>query len=176
MWKVEIEQVEKIMHSRAEVYQKGWLLMFFNHVVWGPRPDPKTLPTISLDEVRADHGEKVWVTWDGGVFDVTEFLEVHPGGEHRIRMANGCDLHAYWDLYRLHHRHHIQDLLQNYRIGNLTPEDAKKSMMESNFGDMYIDEPPRPKKDQLRIPSVIPWNSEPQLKVMIKKTWKINQK
>ena len=131
-----------------------------------PKPDVAKLPTIPLEEVQADHGERVWVTWDGGVFDVTEFLEVHPGGEARIKMANGCDLHAYWDLYRLHHRHHIQDLLQQYRIGNLTEEDSRRSISESNFGSMYGADPVRPKQKELRVPSVIPWNSEPPLNVL----------
>jgi hypothetical protein len=33
----------------------------------------------------------VWVTFRGGVYDVTEFLDAHPGGPHRIVMvAGGC--------------------------------------------------------------------------------------
>lgn len=60
--------------------------------------DPQTVPTLTLAEVQADHGDHVWVTLNGGVYDVTEFLEAHPGGQHRIRMVNGGDLKAFWKV------------------------------------------------------------------------------
>eukprot|EP00039_Didymoeca_costata_P015873 m.275784 g.275784 ORF g.275784 m.275784 type:complete len:649 (+) comp16295_c0_seq2:1254-3200(+) len=125
------------------------------------RRDKSKLPIIPLSDVRADRGESVWVTFRGGVYDVTSFLEAHPGGQHRIRMVNGMDLSAFWNVYTLHDRPHIRAFLEDYRIGNLTPEDAITIEKETQFSSMYDEEPERPKRRELRIPSEKPWNSEP---------------
>lgn len=60
------------------------------------------------------------VTLNGGVYDVTKFLDAHPGGANRIRMVNGLDLKHFWKVYDLHDRPHIRQLLEHYRIGTLT--------------------------------------------------------
>eukprot|EP00041_Stephanoeca_diplocostata_P033613 m.1115910 g.1115910 ORF g.1115910 m.1115910 type:complete len:687 (-) comp24373_c0_seq1:124-2184(-) len=127
-----------------------------------PRPD---LPTISLKDVRLDRGEDVWVTLNGGVYDVTKFLDAHPGGANRIRMVNGLDLKQFWKVYDLHDRPHIRQLLEHYRIGNLSPKDAAQIESESAFTSPYGGDPARPAAYQgkLRIPSIHPWNSEPKL-------------
>ena len=39
----------------------------------------KEFPVLSLAEVQADHGSEIWVVFEGGVFNVTDFLEAHPG-------------------------------------------------------------------------------------------------
>merc|ERR1719320_759646 len=126
------------------------------------------LPIYSLDQVRADHGNETWVILDGGVYDVTSFLEAHPGGASRIQMVNGNDLGTYWDVYTLHDRPHIRALMERYRIGNLTPEDAEKAKETTpKFSDYYATDPERPRADELRIPTRAPWNSEPLLNVLV---------
>jgi cytochrome b involved in lipid metabolism len=65
---------------------------------------------------------------------MTTFLDCHPGGVGRIKMVTGQDLEAYWKVYELHHRPHIQNLIEHYRIGNLSPEEAKKATEESVKG------------------------------------------
>jgi len=130
------------------------------------KKSPELLPTIPLSEVQADHGEEVWVTWKGGVFNVTPFLDAHPGGASRIQMVNGQDLKAFWTVYAIHNRPHIQALLQDYRIGNLTPEDQKTIEAQSAFGNYYLDQPKRA-ESELRVASHHPWNSEPDLDVLI---------
>ena len=92
----------------------------------------------TLEEVRADHGEEVWVTLKDtrGVYNVSyankqphrtttrraadtpptlplhvlsAFLDAHPGGADRIRMVNGQDLSAFWAVYSdIHNRAHIR--------------------------------------------------------------------
>lgn len=122
-----------------------------------------TYPLMTLEEVRASHGDDVWVTRNGGVYNVTPFLEAHPGGVGRIEMTNGRDLSGYWSIYELHNRPHIHALLEEYRIGTLSPADAKRSEEESK-GDMenyYRNDPVRARAKELRIASQHPWNSEP---------------
>jgi len=134
--------------------------------ITGQKKNPAELPYIPYEEVKKDHGAEVWVTWNGGVYNVTPFLEAHPGGAHRIMMSNGSDLKAFWEIYKLHNRPHIQALLEDYRIGNLTPQDKGRLESESKFGNAYQDDPNRPKRDELRIATYHPWNSEPSLSVL----------
>ena len=41
-------------------------------------------------------------------------------------MVNGQDLAAFWRVYSdIHDRPHIRDLLEDYRVGSVSEEDAK---------------------------------------------------
>ncbi len=84
----------------------------------------KEFPVLSLEDVRSNHGTDVWVVLEEGVFDVTTFLEAHPGGQPRIQMVNGQDLGEFWKIYKLHNRAHIRLLLEEMRIGVISKEDA----------------------------------------------------
>lgn len=126
------------------------------------------LPMMTLDQVREDHGPGVvWVTREGGVYDVTPFMEAHPGGSARIEMVNGSDLSAYWSVYDLHMRPHILQLIEEYRVGNLPPEETARAKKEAEgeFSSYYTDDPARPRAaaGDLRIASTHPWNHEPLL-------------
>lgn len=116
------------------------LQMPLGHVL---RPD---LPTFSIDEVKAHSTVEagLWVTFKGGVYDVTEFFKSHPGGADRIEMVGGTDLAIYWDIYRMHYRHNVVEFLEKYRIGNLTPKDAFTMETEFTFPDPYEADPQRP--------------------------------
>jgi len=151
---------ENIMNSP---YADAWIL---------PKPDWRPLPTYSLHEVRhhSDHNpNETWVTYKGGVYDMTTFLDCHPGGAGRINMVQGSDLKPFWKVYELHQRPHILNLLEHYRIGNLTPEDAKKAEEDSEFSNYYEEDPQRSAaaKEDFNIPSLRPWNSEPPRKKLV---------
>lgn len=90
-------------------------------------------------------------------------------------MVGGNDLSGYWKIYTLHFREHIQELLQKYRIGNLTAEDRAIIEAESSLNNHYITDPPRDPNvthadtitDDLIIASLHPYNAEPRdLKVL----------
>ena len=122
---------------------------------------------ISLDELR-EFDQGCWVSYKGGVYDVTEFLDAHPGGPHRIMMVSGQDLGPFWQVYDLHRqRPHILKLLEKYRVGSLSPEDARRSERESSFASAYTDDPDRPRKSELHVPSEHPWNHEPALSALV---------
>lgn len=125
--------------------------------------DPADLPLMTLDEVNSLSEEpgKTIATFRGGVFDLTGFVPGHPGHD-RILMANGNDLEPFWDVYKLHYRPHIQHLLQDFRIGNLSDSDAEKSRDETHFVNQFTDEPLRP-RSVLRMASERPCNSGARL-------------
>lgn len=122
-----------------------------------------TLPTISLEEFRKYRDGRVWVTLDGGVYDVTPFMDAHPGGAERIMMTHGQDLAKFWSVYQLHDRPHIRGLLEEYRIGNLSKKDYCIVKSETKFSNAYTNDPQRVQSvnGNLRVPSIHPWNSEP---------------
>lgn len=78
-------------------------------------------------------------------------------------MVNGSDLGKFWEVYQLHHRPHIRELIEEYRIGSLSPEDMIRVREETEFWDYYSEDPKRARHEagDLRVTSRAPWNSEP---------------
>lgn len=67
-------------------------------------------PVISKAEVakhKSAEAGGVWVTYAGGVYDITEFIASHPGGASRISMAAGGALEPFWKLYALHKKDEV---------------------------------------------------------------------
>lgn len=82
---------------------------------------PKKLyPILSKAEV-AKHTSKdaggVWVTYEGGVYDITEFIASHPGGASRISMAAGGALEPFWKLYELHKKEEVSQSMEGWSGG-----------------------------------------------------------
>lgn len=112
------------------------------------RPD---LPFFTIDQIKThdSHDAGMWVTYKGGVYDITEFYKGHPGGDGRLAMAAGNDVAIFWDVYRQHYQPHVLDFLEKFRIGNVTVSDAIKMETEFEFADPYADDPRRPNPDFL---------------------------
>ena len=78
---------------------------------------------ITQSEVeRANTEEKAWVVINGKVYDVTEFAEEHPGGEHLIQEVFGKD--ATEGFESVTHSDAAMEILEELYIGDLVP-DAK---------------------------------------------------
>eukprot|EP01063_Lacrimia_lanifica_P029070 TRINITY_DN4379_c0_g1_i1.p1 TRINITY_DN4379_c0_g1~~TRINITY_DN4379_c0_g1_i1.p1 ORF type:complete len:533 (+),score=218.58 TRINITY_DN4379_c0_g1_i1:60-1658(+) len=120
----------------------------------------KGLPDYSLEEVR-QHGkgaERMWVTFQDGVYDITDFVDAHPGGE-KILMAAGSSIEPFWQIYQVHRESKItMTLLESLRVGNVTEEDRKKQL-EQQSKDPYQHEPAR--HPALEVLSLRPFNAEP---------------
>lgn len=69
---------------------------------------------------------KVWISYKDGVYDITEFLRVHPGGSDKVMMAAGGDISIFWEMYSFHKKDDVIQLLEKYKIGNLHPDDVIK--------------------------------------------------
>jgi hypothetical protein len=79
----------------------------------------------------------IWVTFKDGVYDITEFIEQHPGGAKRILMAAGGRVDPFWNLYQQHFTEKVQDQLKALRIGTLNPDEPQ--IIDDT--DPYKDEP-----------------------------------
>ena len=78
----------------------------------------KVFRSISLKEVESHNTEQsAWVIIHGEVFDVTMFLQLHPGGRQMLLDYCGKDASEVFDLY------HSPAVMEKYRakfkIGNL---------------------------------------------------------
>lgn len=120
-------------------------------------------------------GAAVWVSWAGGVYDVTNFLEEHPGGKSKIVLAAGQALEPFWALYGgtpspleapltplAHQTEHVRALLERHRIGNLSPPLPGVAPPPST--DPFALDPPR--HPGLVVRSARPFNAETPLPVL----------
>lgn len=99
------------------------------------------LPHFGAEEVAkhktAETG--IWVTFREGVYDITEFVAGHPGGE-RILQAAGSSIEPFWELYSVHKQDAVYRMLEEYRIGNTNySPPPPKQVVE----DAYANEPTR---------------------------------
>ena len=71
--------------------------------------DDDDLPVFTADDVKAHSTKKtgIWVSYDGYVYDITKFINRHPGGT-KIREAAGSALEPYWQKYPSHLRSNSQ--------------------------------------------------------------------
>ena len=77
------------------------------------------------------------------MYDITNFVSKHPGAKN-ILMAAGGSLEPFWNLYAVHLKNpEVYTLLEEYRIGNLHPEDVKENEELSKSADPYLMEPKR---------------------------------
>ncbi|XP_032229907.1 sulfite oxidase isoform X1 [Nematostella vectensis] len=100
--------------------------------------------TFSLSEVarHTDSRNGVWTTYEDGVYDLTDFIEQHPGGKRMIMLAAGSRLDPYWNIHDFHKREDIVKILSEFRIGSLMKEEIKASTL-LNLDDPYSTDPKR---------------------------------
>lgn len=86
---------------------------------------------------------RIWVTYKDGVYDITDFVAVHPGGD-RILLAAGSAIDPFWKLYAVHDTADTKELLAEYRIGTLKAGEYNEA--QENGGDEAADKSARKKK------------------------------
>lgn len=61
------------------------------------------LPTYTADQISKHdtRDNRVWVSFKCGVYDITDFVKEHPGGD-KIMMAAGASTEPFWELYAVH--------------------------------------------------------------------------
>jgi len=90
-----------------------------------------SLPTLPLTTVQNPTGEykdRLLVSHEGIIYDVTEFANHHPGGKDLLMTANGLDLGHFFNNYTVHgNTTKAAAWLASMAIGKLSPVDAKLS-------------------------------------------------
>ncbi|CAH2224296.1 sulfite oxidase, mitochondrial [Pelobates cultripes] len=109
---------------------------------------------------HASLADRVWVTYAGEVFDITEFVELHPGG-NRILLAAGGALEPFWALYGVHKSEHVFEILQEYKVGELV---AEEQLEDVDTTDPYSHDPSR--HPVYKVNSLKPFNAEPPPEIL----------
>mmetsp|Transcript_12330 Transcript_12330/g.11163 ORF Transcript_12330/g.11163 Transcript_12330/m.11163 type:complete len:516 (+) Transcript_12330:66-1613(+) len=103
----------------------------------------KKYPVYRQSEIskHVDKDLGYWVTYRGGVYDITKFVVNHPGGQDKILLAKGKDIEPFWKVYQQHYNSKLPlQLLAEMRIGSVHPDDIIKSTtIDSN--DPYSSDP-----------------------------------
>lgn len=107
-----------------------------------------------------EEGRRVWVSYGDGVYDITKFVEMHPGGNQILEAAGG-PVEPFWEIYAQHDEPFVRELLEEYRIGDLAADDVAKVRSK----DPYANEPTR--SDMLVVRSGKPFNAEPKAEDLI---------
>ena len=118
------------------------------------------LPDYSLEEIKKhkDKGSGIWVTYGDGVYDITDFVEQHPGGGEKIMLAAGDALEPFWAVFAAHNTDEVRHMLEELRIGNIDPADRGKKQAESQKEGPYANDPKR--TPILKINTKEPFNAE----------------
>ena len=61
--------------------------------------------------------QDIWITHNNKVYDVTKFVNHHPGGSDYLMMAAGTSITPYWNKYRQHYNPDVEKILDKYHIG-----------------------------------------------------------
>ena len=90
-----------------------------------------SLPLIPLSTIRnpsstSEYTGRLLVTYDGIVYDVTEFASHHPGGKDLLLTSVGLDLSHFFTNYAIHgtSRDKVANWLSTMAVGKLTSEDT----------------------------------------------------
>jgi len=125
------------------------------------------LQEFSIEEVgKHDCIEnKVWVTYKNGVYDITDFIPLHPGAD-KLLMAAGGSVEPFWRMYAVHLNNKvIYGMLEQYRIGNLkqTDVDSQKALLKAS-DDPFANAPKR--HPALLVNQAKPFNAETPLAII----------
>ena len=123
------------------------------------------MPYFTKQQV-AEHCTKdtrIWVTYKGGVYDITDFAEAHPGGS-KILLAAGKSIDPFWAMYAAHDTEETHSLLEELRIGNL---EITKEMVSDDPADPYRNESWDDRHAALSVKSSKPFNAETPMEVLV---------
>ena len=120
----------------------------------------ESLPVYTYDQVL-EHDSSytgVWVTYKDGVYDITNFVSQHPGGD-LLLVAAGKAIDSYWTIYNIHNNNETYELLESMRIGNFDRNTAPKDE-DIVVEDQWKNEP-KSRHPVLHHNQERPFNAEP---------------
>ncbi|GAM83848.1 hypothetical protein ANO11243_018380 [Dothideomycetidae sp. 11243] len=83
-------------------------------------PD-RRLRLSEIHEHNRDSGS-YWVYRGDRVYDITDWIPSHPGGDVILRAVGGS-VEPYWNIFSIHQKQEVLDILEQYFIGKIDPRD-----------------------------------------------------
>ncbi|GAE00040.1 hypothetical protein MYCGRDRAFT_101503 [Paecilomyces variotii No. 5] len=124
---------------------------------------------IRLSELsqHTQHDATRWVIRGTRVYDITNFIAAHPGGDVILRACGGS-VDPYWKIFNLHQKKEVLAILEQYYIGDIDARDldangeinwaALGSDRGRDIADPFADDPER--DPQLVVHNSKPCNAE----------------
>ncbi|KAI0881380.1 Oxidoreductase, molybdopterin-binding domain-containing protein [Annulohypoxylon maeteangense] len=107
--------------------------------------DVDGLPRYRLIEVK-EHGpksERPWVIYEDKVYDITDWIPGHPGGEVILRAAGGS-IEPYWDIFSIHKSPYVKEILEQFIVGKVHPDDLENGRpLQEHIEDPFMLDPVR---------------------------------
>ncbi len=118
------------------------------------------LPDYTLADIASHKTEEtgIWVTYEDGVYDITEFMHTHPGGAEKIVLAAGSSIEPYWEVFAAHNTDEVREMLEELRIGNIHPSERGRSVNTGKTDGPYANDPSR--SPVLKVNTQTPFNAE----------------
>ena len=78
------------------------------------------------------------------VYDITDWVSAHPGGEVILRAA-GSSIDQFWNIFTIHKTKDTLDILESYYIGDIDPKDLNEEgkVPSDSIEDPFADDPVR---------------------------------
>ncbi|CAF9922596.1 MAG: hypothetical protein ALECFALPRED_002126 [Alectoria fallacina] len=119
-----------------------------------------TKRTFRLSEVSSHNqdSERPWVVKGKNVYDITDWIAGHPGGNVILRAAGGS-VEPYWNIFSIHKTQEVYDILEEFLIGHIDSQDLVDGHVPvDSIEDPFVQDP---KRDQrLIIHTDKPMNAE----------------
>jgi len=95
----------------------------FAHVP--PATTPRAKPIYTREEVsRHNTQEDCWIIIHGKVYNITSWVEQHPGGAIILANAGGDSTHMFEEMG---HTHTAREIMKDYLIGSLLPAEEHRT-------------------------------------------------
>jgi sulfite oxidase len=106
------------------------------------KPSWPVMTRKQVEEHNGSDSNGVWVIRGDKVYDITAFVQNHPGGASKIMLAAGKSVDPFWQIYQQHLGNPaVQELLAEMQIGELDPKDVAGLAKELDTNDPYSQEP-----------------------------------
>ncbi|XP_063801532.1 cytochrome b5 [Pseudophryne corroboree] len=97
-----------------------------------PSAESQEVTYYTLEDVRKRNTVKeLWLVIHGRVYDITSFVEEHPGGEEVLFEQAGAD--ATESFEDVGHSYDAREMLKQYYLGDLHPDDCKTNSKKDDL-------------------------------------------
>ncbi len=114
---------------------------FMLDIFMSPRPISYTTPRIPLSTLALNtghrKGSRMYIGVHGGIYDITDFLPIHPGGTLIAQASAGVDASKTFDDVAHTTNPEVMSLLSKYFIGHLATKPDFRSTDLSNVYDLW---------------------------------------
>ena len=101
--------------------------------------------TFRLSEISSHdkNSNNPWVIRGTKVYDITDWIAGHPGGNVILRAAGGS-VDPYWNIFSIHKKQEVYDILESYLIGQVDPQDLVDGQVPlDSIEDPFVHDPKR---------------------------------